>query len=110
MIVAHRSLTLRQAPTDVDVSVRIFSPENSDDQWRCEYEIDWPEGTRKAQAAGVDSAQALFSALAKVGAEIYTSDYHKSGKLSWNEADGGYGFPVPQSLRDLLVGDDAKFL
>jgi len=45
-----------------------------------------------------------------IGSEIYTSDYHKSGHLSSHESWRGYGFPVPQNLRDLLIGDDAKYL
>jgi hypothetical protein len=43
-----------------------------------------------------------------IGAEIYTSDYHKLGQLIWREPAQGYGFPVPLSIRDLLVGDDAN--
>jgi hypothetical protein len=54
--------------------------------------------------------QALLFALEMIGAEIYTSDYHKSKCLMWGEPGQGYGFPVVQSLRDLLEGDDAKFL
>lgn len=44
-----------------------------------------------------------------VGTDIYTSDYHASGKLRWGEPGTGYGFPVPSSIRDLLIGDDKKF-
>jgi hypothetical protein len=43
------------------------------------------------------------------GAEIYTSDPHRSGRLFWLEAGQGYGFPIASGLRDLLVGDDARF-
>jgi hypothetical protein len=52
--------------------------------------------------------QALTIALQMVGAEIYASPYHQSGKLFWERAGGGYGFPVVSSLRDLLVGDDVE--
>ncbi|MFZ0194213.1 MAG: hypothetical protein WAL14_05270 [Pseudolabrys sp.] len=30
--------------------------------------------------------------------------------LAWLSPGRGYGFPVPQSIRDLLVGDDSNFL
>lgn len=45
-----------------------------------------------------------------IGAEIYSSDYHKSGDLFWETPGKGYGFPVAPSLRDLLQGDDATYL
>jgi hypothetical protein len=111
MVVATRTLTLRQGNTDKEIAIRIFAPEQYEPRaWSCQYEIDWPEGTRRFAAHGVDSVQALLLALKMIGAEIYTSDYHKSGKL-FSEAPGrGYGFPVANTLRDLLEGDDAKYL
>jgi hypothetical protein len=45
-----------------------------------------------------------------IGVEIYTSRYHESGRLRWLTAGGGYGFPVSGNARDLLSGDDRKFL
>ena len=61
-------------------------------------------------AVGVDTVQALELALKLIGAQIYSSDYHESGQLEWCEARKGYGFPVPNTIRDLLVGDDKKYL
>jgi hypothetical protein len=110
MIIANRSLKVRQGQNDTDVAVRIFAPQPSQGSWSCNYEIEWPEGIRKGTASGFDSVQALLFALKMIGAEVYTSDYHKSGALTWTEPQQGYGFPVAQSLRDLLVGDDAKYL
>jgi hypothetical protein len=110
MIIADRSLQLEQGNNSKNVAVRIFAPEREGTAWSCAYEIDWPEGTRRAAAGGFDSVQALVLALQKIGAEIYTSDYHKSGALSWSKPREGYGFPVAHNLRDLLIGDDAKYL
>jgi hypothetical protein len=45
-----------------------------------------------------------------IGAEIYSSNYHKSGNIFWDKPGNGYGFPVAPSIRDLLQGDDAKYL
>ena len=59
---------------------------------------------------GVDSAQALVLALQMIGAEIYSSDYHKSGNLFWERHGDGYGFPVVPTLRDLLRGSDLNYL
>ena len=110
MIIASRSLRLRQGSTDIQVPVRIFAPENNNTDWTCEYEIGWPDGTRKFAARGADSVQALLLALNMVGSELYTSDHHKAGNLIALDSWKGYGFPVPKNLRDLLQGDDAKFL
>jgi hypothetical protein len=110
MVVANRSLKLRQGQTTSDIAVRVFAPQPDNTHWVCSYEIDWPEGTRNDASHGFDSVQALVLALNMIGSEIYTSEYHKSGLLSSGESWNGYGFPVPRDLRDLLVGDDAKYL
>ena len=109
MVVASRSLKL-VGDGDESVAVRIFSPRREDGHWSCDYEIDWPEGTRKGTSHGYDSVQALLLALNIVGSELYTSDYHKAGKLASGDLWKGYGFPVPKNIRDLLIGDDAKYL
>jgi hypothetical protein len=90
--------------------VRIHAPEPNGEDWSCKFEIDWPEETRNGVAVGIDSAQALLGAFEKIGTEIYTSDHHESGWLMWHKPGGGYGFPLPQNLRSLLIGDDAQFL
>lgn len=54
--------------------------------------------------------QALICALQIIGAEIYSSNYHKAGQLQWGTPGKGYGFPVVPTCRDLLQGDDAKYL
>jgi len=44
-----------------------------------------------------------------IGAELHPSDYHTQGKLRWERPGDGYGFPVPNNIRHLLVGEDKKF-
>jgi uncharacterized protein DUF6968 len=70
----------------------------------------WPEGKAERWSTGVDAAQALVMALQMIGVEIYTSRHHESGRLRWLAAGAGYGFPVSNNARDLLIGDDRKFL
>jgi hypothetical protein len=53
--------------------------------------------------------QALVIALKMIGADLYSSSYHKSGKLILDSPGRGYGFPVVTTMRDLLEGDDAKY-
>jgi hypothetical protein len=109
MIIAHRSLKLRQRSTDIDVPVRIYAPESKDGDWTCHYEIGWPEGTRESYAGGIDAIQALHLALQKIGTEIYTSTHHEAKTLRWEKSGDGYGFPVPKNIRDLLEGNDDKY-
>jgi hypothetical protein len=108
VLIAHRLLIVSDSSGDQEVSVRLYQPEENDGAWICRYEIDWPSEKWSRFAAGADSIQALILALQKIGAEIYTSSYHRSGSLRWLERQRGYGFPVPSNVRDLLRGDDAK--
>jgi uncharacterized protein DUF6968 len=109
MIIASRILKLRQRDGDADIAVRIYAPRSDGVDWTCAYEIDWPDRTRKGYAGGLDAVQALFHALQMIGIEIYTSEYHEAGVLSWDKPGQGYGFPVTANARDLLIGDDAKY-
>jgi len=110
MLIATRVLTLRGADGDTEIPVRLHAPQEKQDHWSCEVEIGWPEGGLTRTASGEDSVQALELAMKMIGALVYTSDHHKSGNLMWLEPGKGYGFPVPNSIRDLLVGDDKTFL
>lgn len=109
-MIATRTLMLRQDGTDHDVCVRLFAPEQAAGDWSCRWEIDWPDGMRTFAAHGNDSIQALDLALKMIGAVLYTSEHHKSGLLSSGNSWRGYGFPVSKNIRDLLEGDDAKYL
>ena len=110
MIVATRNLTLHRADGDVEVPVRIFAPENDVLRgWGCRFEIDWPDEPTSMTARGIDAVQALEIGLKLIGTQLYTSRYHEAGELMFDKPGAGYGFPVPQNMRDLLVGDDAKF-
>ena len=58
---------------------------------------------------GLDQMQAVVLALQGVGAILYLSDYHQTGRLYFDKLGNGYGFPVPKNIRDMLVGDDKEF-
>ena len=108
MMIASRILTLKESDRDITIPVGIFPPKHEGDAWSCTYEIDWPEGKSTMTAWGFDSVKALAVALQMIGADLYSSSYHKSGKLMLEAPGKGYGFPVVSSLRDMLEGDDAK--
>jgi hypothetical protein len=111
MVIASRVLTLRDENGDTKIAIRISAPQlEKTGAWGCQYEIDWPDGTHTVTIFGFDSAQALLLAMQTIGAEIYSSNYHKAGKLFLDKPGNGYGFPVVSTLRDLLQGDDAKYL
>lgn len=105
-----RILKLRKDGAVHDVAVRVFWPAAGDAGWDCRWEVDWPEQPRANSVRGVDAVQALFNALTMVGAELYCSDAHKAGQLMWDQEWRGYGFPVTANLRDMLTGDDKRFL
>jgi len=110
MMIASRSLRLREGLNEIVIAIHIFAPERHENgAWSCRYEIGWPEGKETRCGWGVDSVQAIVLALQAIGTDIYTSNYHKSGDLFFVEPGKGYGFPVPITLRDLLSGDDAKY-
>lgn len=110
MMIASRVLKLRKGNNDIEIPIRIFVPKKEAVDWSCRVEIGWPDETLAMDVMGIDAVQALDLALKMAGAQIYGSDHHLSGKLAWLEPGQGYGLPVPNNLRDLLVGDDAKYL
>ncbi len=106
MKVFTHQLSYRIGDAVLPVAIRLDAPRPADRSWSCAYEIGWPEGPRRSVAHGADALQALVLALQKIGTELYTSAHHRSGALSGSSPGGGYGFPVPPNLRDLLAGDD----
>lgn len=109
MVIARRELTVIKDGVTYPVDVRIFAPVQDEMAWGCRVQIDWPHGMRDAVAHGHDSLQALLLGLTMVGIYLYTSAYHHDGELQPLRADWiGYGFPVTQPLRDLLIGQDAE--
>ena len=105
-IITH-TLTLDPEGPRIPIAIRIYAPEAYELGWRCRYEIDWPDEPKVFYGGGVDELQALVMALFMIGAEIYSTDYHRDGRLRAYETEEGYGFPLAKSLRDMLVGVDA---
>ena len=110
MIIVKRVLVLRRRNGNVCIPVSIRVPERKEDHWICRYEIGWPEGKAKRWSGGVDAVQALELTLKMIGAEVNTHRHAKAGRLQWLEPGKGYGFPVSKNIRDLLIGDDRKYL
>ena len=108
MLIADRTLKIRRPEGDRQVIVRLFAPERCLHDWRCQYEIEWPDGPARFAAHGIDSIQALVLALQMISGELYASKPHRLGRLQWNSSGDGYGFPPPPNIRDELTGEDRR--
>lgn len=101
--VATRTLSLTTNGEQQQVTVIIGKPrpyENSRDYY-CPYCIRGMGPERIRYASGIDGVQALMLTLKKIGAELYTSEQSRSGKLMWEgDENGDLGFPVPATLHD----------
>jgi hypothetical protein len=108
MLIGIRVLHVTTGAGAVAVPVSIFQPVDEDGAWQCRYEIGWPDAVRESAAWGADALQALHLAMQKIAVDLYGSDAHREGRLSWPGQGVGYGFPMPKGGRDLLVGFDKE--
>lgn len=109
MVIARRGLILIRDGVTHPVEVCLFAPVREDLGWGCRFQIHWPDRVKDMTIHGEDSVQALLMALAIVGVHLYVSNEHQDGELQPLRPDWiGYGFPIPNSLRDLLIGQDAE--
>lgn len=108
MIIAFRTLTYAplDGGPDIAIPIRMYAPEDFGGAAKCLFEIDWPHGQLKAYGAGMDDFQAIELTMQRIGVEIYNSPYHETGRLWFTQPGRGYGFPVPRTMRDELIGDD----
>ena len=106
MIIATRTLMLRQGAEDQPVPVNIHAPVEADRCWECHFAIGWPVEPKSGVARGFDGPQALILAMQRIAVELYGSPHHAAGALRWGDAGAGYGFPMPKSGRGDLVGED----
>jgi hypothetical protein len=118
MIIATRTLTLvSKSGEHKPVLLRVEAPvREADGQWRCWYEMEWPEDehpaqvTRSSAVSNLDSLSVIQMALMMLGSDLHFTSYHREGRLHWHEGQTGYGIVVHKSARDLLRGEDAEFL
>ena len=108
MIFASRQLLLVRNQTEIEVPVHIYAPYEGDRCWVCRFVIGWPEAPRDLEVNAFDSVQALYLAMQRIALELYVNPHHKSGNLRWGKKGDGYGFPMPVSGYDDLVGFDRE--
>lgn len=108
MTAIARRLRLTLASGVQDVPVLIQLPAEYPTYWSCSYSIGWPGKPKVGEARGADGVQAIYLAMERIALDLYASEYHRSGRLSWQKDGRGYGFPMPKSARDELIGDDRE--
>ncbi len=106
MIAMTRTLKVSRDGHDADVTIRVSWPIDDQTARACQWDIQWPDHIRSNEARGADALQARLTALQMIGAELYCSEARQTGRLSWTEEWIGYGFPVPPTIRDMLIGND----
>jgi hypothetical protein len=110
MIIGTRNIKIRNATGHIDVPINVFAPERRGTDYICRFEINWPKEKIEQWGTGGDGIEAVFHAFRMIGALLYASDYHRQGRLHWLEPGAGFGFPVTKNMRDILEGDDKRYL
>jgi len=111
MIIAERTLFVSENGKQIELPIRLEAPQKSADgeTWTCCFSIGLPDRIVRNCMVGTDAFSALDLAMRTIGSYLYSTTYHDEGRLSWLAPGAGYGFPIANSLRDLLIGDDAKY-
>ena len=95
-------------PDGTDIGIKVQSESEGEENFRRSLLIS--RGDLMTFIERPISAFFLFICVVLIGAQIYASYYHASGNLFLDAQGNGYGFPVVPTLRNLLQGDDAKYL
>lgn len=103
-VVTNRSLSIIGDAVK-KIEIKIGKPQKFEDHsdYYCPYQIIGMGNDRIKYAIGIDGIQALQLTLSRIGSDLYTSEEGKKGNLRWiGDENGDLGFPVPDSIRDLL--------
>tara|TARA_B100000378_G_scaffold207792_1_gene170892 strand:- start:601 stop:915 length:315 start_codon:yes stop_codon:yes gene_type:complete len=78
---------------------RFYQPEPDGQDFRCHYEIDWPEGAYKGRAYGVDAVQALLLAMQKAHTDLLAARENQDRQITWLDRRS-LGMPIPATIAD----------
>lgn len=107
--IAERRLELRTSGETIEVRVRLGRPEpdNSQEAWTCEYQIQCGDTSRSMVMHGADSMQALQLSMATLDGELKHLTRKRGGTLwHWDEPvhsileNGGL---LPKTIGDSLT-------
>jgi hypothetical protein len=66
------------------VVVRVFAPTlERGGEYRCAWQIEWPNRTGRLAACGIDGIQALMLALRSLHSDLVESDEYRTGQLTY---------------------------
>lgn len=88
-----------------EIVINIGKPKELEDNGDhyCPYQIVGIGNEKIRYAIGIDQIQAMQLTLSRIGVDLYTSEEGRSGNLRWiGDEKGDLGFPVPDSIKDLL--------
>jgi hypothetical protein len=81
-----------------EVFVRFYRPAPDDDDFRCNYEITWPDRKHAFHAIGIDEVQALILAIQMAHVKLLSSPEAKRGELTWL-GTRDLGLPIASSVK-----------
>jgi hypothetical protein len=80
------------------VVLRFLRPQPDGNDYRCTYQITWPDRERSAYGMGIDAVQALLLAMQMAHVYLLASPEYKAGALRYlGERD--LGLPLPLGSR-----------
>lgn len=89
-------MVIAQREFDVDgqiLTCRFYQPEADGVDFRCNYELDWPEGRRMWRAYGGDAVQAIILAMSSAHADLLAVREKEGRKVTWLNSQS-LGLPV----------------
>jgi len=70
--------------SDQEVAVRVYTPTlEPGGEYRCRWQIEWPDRSQRLATCGIDGVQALMLALRSLHSELVESDEYRNGQLTY---------------------------
>ncbi|MBB4618168.1 DUF6968 family protein [Sphingomonas abaci] len=82
-----------------EAECRFYKPQQDNSYFFCNVEIDWPEGTKRKRACGVDEIQALLLGMKMAHADLLSARNVDGRTVEWPD-DKSLGLPISDILRD----------
>src|SRR3954468_12682017 len=82
---------------------RFFRPVSDGQDFRCRYEITWPDGTKSREIWGVDSVQAVVLAMRSAGGDLMRRRDQDGVDVRWLDGPN-FGLP-PHEEQDWTASE-----
>jgi hypothetical protein len=80
------------------VTVRFLKPVPDGNDFRCDFQIEWPNSKVSKHSFGVDSVQALLLAMQIAHIDLLASPQSKADQLKWLD-NADLGLPLPLNMK-----------